>query len=220
MHTIARKTALTTRLLLWYANCVRAVWGTACFYFPEVIFLDFSYTLVRSGRKTVSLEIRPDGSLLVRAPRRMSDRAVREFVRAKEPWLREKLLKYQNRPLLPRLTEAELAALKAGAKEDLTRRTEYWAPRVGVGYGKITIRCQKTRWGSCSVRGNLNFNCLLLLAPPEVRDYVVIHELCHRKEMNHSPAFWAEVARACPEHHRCRKWLQDNGGGLLVRLPE
>ena len=91
---------------------------------------------------------------------------------------------------------------------------------MGVSFERITIRAQKTRWGSCSNGGNLNFNCLLMLSPPEIRDYVVIHELCHRKHMNHSPGFWREVAKHCPDYARHRKWLKDRGGALIARLPE
>lgn len=182
--------------------------------------MPISYQIIRSSRKTVSLEIRPDGSLLVRAPRRLSDRAIREFVTSKEGWLREKLQKFENRPALPRLTEAELENLKKQAKADIGARVSRLAPLVGVSYGRVTIRAQKGRWGSCSREGNLNFNCLLMLTPPEVRDYVVIHELCHRREMNHSPAFWAEVAKFCPEYRSHRAWLKDNGGSLIARLPE
>ena len=74
-------------------------------------------------------------------------------------------------------------------------------------YGRITIRAQRSRWGSCSSKGNLNFNCLLMLTPSEIRDYVVVHELCHRIELNHSAYFWAEVARILPDYKECRKWL-------------
>ena len=181
--------------------------------------MPFPYQLIRSSRKTVSLEIKPDGSILVRAPRRLSDRAIREFVASKEHWLREKLRKYENRPSIPPLTDAELNTLKKQAKADLTARAARFAPVVGVNYNRVTIRSQKTRWGSCSQEGNLNFNCLLMLAPGEVRDYVVIHELCHRKEMNHSPRFWAEVARICPQYDTHRRWLKDNGSALIARLP-
>ena len=82
--------------------------------------------------------------------------------------------------------------------------------------------CQKmsTRWGSCSSKGNLNFNCLLLLAPPEVLDSVVVHELCHRKEMNHSPAFWREVYRVFPKYDEADRWLKENGPVLTARLPD
>jgi len=86
--------------------------------------------------------------------------------------------------------------------------------------GKITIRTQRSRWGSCSAQGNLSFNALLLLTPPEVLDYVVVHELCHRREMNHSPRFWAEVERLVPDWKAQRLWLRTNGGALMARLPE
>ena len=182
--------------------------------------MDIPYTLIRSSRKTLSLEIRPDGTLVVRAPRRMPEKTIREFIAAKEGWLRAKLRKYENRPVLPLLTERELENLKKLAKSDLPVRVARYAPRVGVTYGNITVRAQKTRWGSCSAQGNLNFNCLLMYAPEEIRDYVVIHELCHRKHMDHSSAFWAEVARACPGYARCRQWLKDHGSSLIARLPK
>ena len=95
----------------------------------------------------------------------------------------------------------------------------YYAPQIGVDYGRITIRCQRTRWGSCSAKGNLNFNCLLMLAPPEVLDSVVVHELCHRREMNHSPRFYALVLRVFPDYHRWDRWLKDNGPALMARIP-
>ena len=89
---------------------------------------------------------------------------------------------------------------------------------MGVSYGRITIRSQHTRWGSCSAKGNLNFNCLLMLTPPEILDYVVVHELCHRKEMNHSARFWAEVARVIPGYEASKNWLKDNGSALIARM--
>ena len=181
--------------------------------------MPIAYNVIRSSRKTVSLEVRPDGSVLVRAPRRLSDRAVREFVASKESWLRGKLEKYENRPILSRLTAEELETLKKQAGKDFTARVCRLAPLVGVDFGRVTIRAQKTRWGSCSREGNLNFNCLLMLASPEIRNYVVIHELCHRKEMNHSREFWAEVEKVCPDYRRRRAWLKENGSALISRLP-
>ncbi|HAN50208.1 MAG TPA: metal-dependent hydrolase, partial [Lachnospiraceae bacterium] len=86
---------------------------------------------------------------------------------------------------------------------------------MGVDYGRITIRHQKTRWGSCSGKGNLNFNCLLMLTPPEVQEYVIVHELCHRKEMNHSYRFWAEVEDVLPDYRVQEQWLKTNGGALI-----
>lgn len=91
---------------------------------------------------------------------------------------------------------------------------------LGVTYGRITIRCQRTKWGSRSSAGNLNFNCLLMLAPDEVIDSVVVHELCHRLEMNHSDRFYSHVQRVFPKYNECRRWLKANGGALLARVPE
>ncbi len=87
-----------------------------------------------------------------------------------------------------------------------------------VDYGRITIRCQKTRWGSCSTKGNLNFNCLLMLAPSDVRDYVIIHELAHRKHMNHSKDFWKEVEIMIPDYKEKRKWLNTYGEDIMRRV--
>ena len=89
---------------------------------------------------------------------------------------------------------------------------------VGVTYGRITIRNQRSRWGSCSGKGNLNFNCLLMLTPDHVIDYVVVHELCHRLEMNHSPAFWAQVERVLPDYRKSREWLREHEKELIGRL--
>ena len=101
---------------------------------------------------------------------------------------------------------------------DIPQRVRKYAPLVGVEYGRITIRMQKSRWGSCSSKGNLNFNCLLMAMPEEIRDYVVIHELCHRKQMNHSDKFWAEVEKIMPDYKIKRKWLKENGGKVMEKV--
>ena len=98
------------------------------------------------------------------------------------------------------------------------KRVKYFAELMGVEYGGITIRNQKTRWGSCSGKKNLNFNCLLMLTPDDVKDYVVVHELCHLIEMNHSPRFWAEVERILPDFKKSRLWLKRNGGAIIGRM--
>ena len=178
------------------------------------------YSIIRSSRKTVSLQITPEGKVLVRCPNRMAKREIDRFVQSKADWIEAHLQKIAERPAMPRLTETELKALAGQARELLPRLVREFAPRVGVTYGRITIRCQRTRWGSCSAPGNLNFNCLLMLSPPEVQSYVVVHELCHRKEMNHSPRFWQEVERVMPDYRTHKKWLKDNGNALMARLPE
>jgi predicted metal-dependent hydrolase len=154
----------------------------------------------------------------VRCPKRCSKREIDAFVVSKESWIRKHLQTIADRPQQLLFTGEELRALTQNAAAVLPERVRYFAEKIGVSYGRITIRSQRTRWGSCSAKGNLNFNCLLSLCPEEVRDYVVIHELCHRKEMNHSDKFWSHVARVCPDYKARRKWLKDNGPGLIARM--
>ena len=111
-----------------------------------------------------------------------------------------------------------LEYLRECAREDFENRVRLYAPVVGVTYNRIFIRGQKTRWGSCSSAGNLNFNYLLMLAPVYVRNYVIVHELCHRKEMNHSDRFYAEVLRVFPDYWKWDKWLKENGPALMRRM--
>lgn len=109
----------------------------------------------------------------------------------------------------------EMALLTKRAKQVFPDKVAYYAQQIGVTYGRVTIRHQKTRWGSCSSLGNLNFNCLLLYAPDAVQNYVVVHELCHRKEMNHSKRFWQEVEKIMPDYKIHRKWLKENGRKIM-----
>ncbi len=100
------------------------------------------------------------------------------------------------------------SALSALALKRIRERLEYYIPRIGRGPGRVAIRDQKSRWGSCSQMGNLNFNWKLIMAPPQALDYVVIHELCHLYEFNHSPRFWQLVARQMPDYEVWKKWLK------------
>ena len=177
------------------------------------------YTLIRSDRKTISVKVAGPGPLVVRAPRQATQAQIEAFLKKHEGWIQEHWGKAQEAAALPPFTAEELRALAQQAAEDLPLRLRRFAPQVGVRYGQVTIRNQKTKWGSCTAQGNLNFNCLLMLCPPEVRDYVVVHELCHRKEMNHSPRFWAMVEAILPDYRQRRQWLKDEGGKLIARLP-
>lgn len=180
--------------------------------------MSIPHRLIRSSRRTIAVQILPDGEVVVRAPRRMTRAAIDRFVEEKRGWIEKHL--HALPPAQQPLSGAELRGLVQQAKEELPKTVAHFAPLVGVDYGTITIRAQRTRWGSCSSRGNLNFNCLLMLAPENVREYVVVHELCHRKEMNHSPQFWAEVARVLPDFDTSRRWLRENGEELIGRLPK
>ncbi len=99
----------------------------------------------------------------------------------------------------------------AEATLQLQERTQYWAAQIGVKPKKLSLRDQKTRWGSCSSRGSISYNWRLIMAPPEVLDYLVIHELCHLLHPNHSTAYWQEVGRWCPDYRAHRRWLRLNG---------
>ena len=176
------------------------------------------YRIIRSGRRTISVQITLSGEVLVRCPKRMSNADIRRFVESKSGWIEKHLEKRTAAARLPVFTDEQLQVLARQARQTIPERVAHFAPLVGVTYGRITIRSQHTLWGSCSSKGNLNFNCLLMLTPPEVLDYVVVHELCHRKEMNHSARFWAEVGRVLPDYEIRRKWLRENGTALISRL--
>lgn len=180
-----------------------------------------TYELIRSNRKTIALQIKGDGRIIVRAPLRMAVKEIQRFVDSKAAWIEKHLAIIQQRknPVEAAFTMEQLHQFADAAKQDIPLRVARFAALVGVTYGRITIRAQKSRWGSCSAKGNLNFNCLLMLCPEDVRDYVVVHELCHRKELNHSPRFWTEVEKVLPGYAAQRKWLKDNGGTLIRQLP-
>ena len=176
-----------------------------------------SYNVIRTDRMTIVIQIKPDGTVIVRCPKRMAMAEVRRFVESKSAWI-EKHLEKCSSQRQEKYTEPELKALREQARVLVTQSVQHYAPLVGVSYKQITIRTQHTRWGSCSSKGNLNFNCLLALVPREVLDYVVVHELCHRKEMNHSDRFWNEVARIIPDYKSRKQWLKDHGAILIARI--
>ena len=186
--------------------------------------IDFGLPIqvIQSKRKTISIELKPD-RILVKAPQRMSKQEVYGFVMKKKDWIEKHIKIMQERSkgmenVWP-YTAEEIKSFAEKAVAVIPQRVKHYAEIIGVDYGRITIRNQKTRWGSCSSKGNLNFNCLLMLFPEDVIDSVVVHELCHRKYMNHSAVFYAEVENVFPEYRRCQKWLKENGGAYLRRLP-
>ncbi len=178
--------------------------------------------LIRSSRRSLAAEIIPDGTVIIRAPQRMPEHEIRRFVQEKaadiERHVQRRKVQNQQLAALPPFTAADIRDMAKRAAALIPQRTAYFAQKIGVTYGRITIRNQKTRWGSCTADGNLNFNCLLMAAPPEVLDSVVVHELCHRLHPNHSKAFYAEVYRVFPDYDRCNKWLKENGGMLIRRM--
>ncbi len=172
------------------------------------------YRIIKTRRKTIGLEISPDLQITVRAPYHLSDVRIREFVESKQTWILKHLAIMQDRQAhdpIPAgvISDKELRHMTEEARIIIPERVKYFAKIIGVTYGQITIRHQKTRWGSCSSSGNLNFNCMLMATSPELIDYVVVHELCHRKQMNHSPLFWKEVEEILPDYRNLRSRLRE-----------
>ena len=181
---------------------------------------DSATRLIRARRKTLSIRITQEGNLEIRAPLGMPKGEIEAFLKEKAQWIethRAKVLAEYAQGQEAPLGEEEILTLAEQMRQGLPEKLNRHAASMGVTFGRVTIRCQQTRWGSCSSRGNLNFNCLLMLAPEEVLDYVVVHELAHRKQMNHSALFWQEVARECPDYKKSLRWLKDRGGALLSR---
>ena len=154
----------------------------------------------------------------------MPKREINAFVEKHTDWIIKQQKKWNEQQAqlgtIEKLGTAELDALYQQAKAVIPDRVRYYADLLGVDYGRITIRCQRTRWGSCSAKKNLNFNCLLMLTLPEVLDSVVAHEVCHLREMNHSARFYALVTEIFPDYHHWNRWLKDNGKALMARIPD
>ncbi|WP_296117701.1 M48 family metallopeptidase [uncultured Eubacterium sp.] len=170
--------------------------------------------VIRSARKTIGLQVKEDGEVLLRIPNRLSARALQDFLNREQSWIWQKAEQMQSRikqreatgaTPVGQLSREELEKIK----EKIGSRVRYYGKIMGVTVGRITIRNQKTRWGSCSSKGNLNFNYQLYYLPDELLDYVVIHELVHRRHMNHSADFWAEVEKYCPDYKIYRKQLNE-----------
>ena len=119
-----------------------------------------------------------------------------------------------------KLSESELKEITKKAKKIIPIKVAYFADKMGVSYGRISIRHQRTRWGSCSSEGNLNFNALLMLMPNELVDYVVVHELAHRKELNHSKRFYGVVESFLPDYKNREAQLKEVGAKIIALLPK
>lgn len=188
---------------------------------PEGNRSGFEVTIIRTDRKSLAIQLKP-GEVVARAPLRMKEKDIYSFIESKKAWIEKHLAALSQRQstaeAMTPLSKEEISSLSAKAKEIIPERVSYYAPKIGVRVNRITIRCQRTRWGSCSSAGNLSFNCLLMLFPLRIIDSVVVHELCHRKHMNHSPEFYAEIDKVFPDYKACRKWLKEQGSIHLGRV--
>ena len=176
--------------------------------------------VIYSKRKSIGMEIHTDGSVIVRAPERMTKKELNSFLERHWKWILEKRAVMQQRERNRQeasdqgkerfpVYETLSAAQKRQIKEKIAQRVEKYSAVMHVQVNRITVRNQKTRWGSCSSKGNVNFNYRLAYLPQELLDYVVIHELAHRKYMNHSKEFWFEVEKFCPDYRSCKKSLRE-----------
>lgn len=211
--------------------------------------------IIRSARRTVALEITPEGQLLIRAPRRAKVADLKQLVKEKAAWIRRKQTEVRERvaqsppyilavgsripylgqeltvevtaQLAPvrlrghrlslnpvagrRLSQTVLTWYSQEAHRLLLPRVQYWAAKGQLVVRQIKWSNARRRWGSCSSRGNLNLNWRLILLPPEVADYIVVHEIAHLRYLNHSQAFWHLVAQLMPHYRHAENWLQQNG---------
>ena len=189
-------------------------------YYVTVKDLNIPYEIEKTKRKTYGITMKPGGTVSVRIPMYGSISYARSMVESKKDWIYKNYIRLKDCPkVTSKKDKSEYekrleAPYRKAAADYIPKRVAYFAELLDVTYGRISIRDQKTRWGSCSSSGNLNFNYRLMLAPPKVLDYVVIHELCHRIEMNHSPKFWKCVESIMPEYRTQRQWLKENGSKL------
>ena len=179
----------------------------------------FTYEIIYSRRKTAAIQISRDGKVTVRAPYGCPRSFIDSFLHSREDWILRHLEEIRLHPPKerPALSGEKRRLYMENARSVFTQKAAYYARIMGVTYGRISIREQKTRWGSCSSAGNLNFNWRLIFAPESVLDYVVVHELAHRKEMNHSRAFYDIVESILPDYRISRRWLRDHGSSLWDR---
>lgn len=168
------------------------------------------YQLIRSKRRTMAIEVRPGGEVVVRVPRHVSDAQARSFVWQHRERLGRHIAQMRAMPRPAALTPAQVDALRKQAKAELPGKVAYWANRLHVQPAGVTITSAQKRFGSCSAKGRLCFSYLLMRYPQDAVDYVVLHEVAHLKHLNHSKAFYALIEQHMPDWQARR---------LLLRRP-
>lgn len=166
------------------------------------------YRVVYSARKTISISVNGT-DVIVKAPFGTDDETVKKVIAKYSGWI-EKALNYQKKKqeLTQGLTPEDIKRLKKDAKKYLTEKTEYFANIMGLKYSRITITAAQKRFGSCSSKGNISYSYRLMLYPEAAREYVVVHELAHLIQMNHSKEFYAIIERILPDYKRRRRMLK------------
>lgn len=173
----------------------------------------FAYMLRKSMRaRRVRITVRAGGAVVLTVPARMPSGAGERFLREKAAWVLRTIARFKTveRPLfaLRRRSRRDYMRYRDQALALVTHKAAQFSARYGVAYGRISVRNQRTCWGSCSKKGNLNFNYRILFLPERVQDYIVVHEVCHLREFNHAPAFWNLVAQMIPDYALLRQTLR------------
>jgi predicted metal-dependent hydrolase len=175
---------------------------------------DIPYTIKRHKKaRRVIISVHPSGEVVVTLPTKAPIEQAESFVQSRMPWIittQEKLKKKFEGKIVLKQSRKEYIELKNQALTFISERINFYNLHYKFKFRRISIRMQKSRWGSCSRQGNLNFNYKLLHLPSEIAHYIVVHELCHLQEMNHGPKFWALVAETIPNHKELRKFLRNN----------
>ena len=179
----------------------------------------FMVEVIRSNRKTASIGVQTDRTIIIRVPQRSTDKQVKELFCNHENYVKKLISKLPEQSALPYSPE-EIEHFKQLASQEIPPLVQLYAQMLGVTYGKITIRCQRSKYGSCSSNGNLSFNCLLSDMPPQIMQFVVAHEVCHRLEMNHSKRFYALLQSIYPSYQESNTWLKKNGLFYISRIPK
>ena len=174
---------------------------------------NLQFALKKSKKaKNIKIEIKKNGEIFLIVPRFIPNFLAVQFLNTKRNWALKKqkeILEKKEKQKIPELSQEDFFKYKKEALKKIQKRVEYFAKKGDFAYGKITIKNNKTNWGSCSAKGNLNFNYRLIFLEPKEMDYIIIHELSHLREMNHSKKFWLEVKKLCPEYKEIRKRIKN-----------
>lgn len=175
----------------------------------------------KSNRRTISLSVKDDGIVFIKAPRYVSDTIILKFTEEKHNWIEKRIkeakIKTEKTERFKSLVDKnQIKNYKEKTRMILTERVGYYADRFNLSHGDIRMSSAKSRWGSCSAKNGLNFNWKIFFAPPEVQDYLVAHELAHTVHRNHKKQFWNLVEKMHPDFKNSRRWLKENSHLLSV----
>ena len=174
---------------------------------------DIKVSVRKSTRaRQLRISVKADGSVVAVQPMQVPLWRVHAFVAAQREWIRQKVAYFKQRPVTNSLRQARVQKITLSERKRVLtfveQKLEYFNRHYGFFYRSVAVRNQKSRWGSCSARGSLNFNYKIASLPEHVADYIVVHELCHLKELNHSKNFWNLVAKTIPDYKIIRRELK------------